>query len=402
MKVCVIGLGKVGLPLAAHLAQTYEVIGVDCNPDVTAAVNNGNPLISEPGLLERLWRGNLAATTDIAGAIRQSQVVVVVVPLLLDSANKPDFANIDAVTKVIADNLDGQLVIYETTLPVGTTRNRFGKVLAATGKEFALAFSPERISSGQVFDDFNTYPKVVGGDREISLLRVVDFYERCFPAVLPASSLEAAEFSKLAECVYRDVNIGLANEFAVLADGWGVPVTEVIALANSQPFSYVHQPGIGVGGHCIPVYPHFLPDWVEIPMAARQFNEAMPGYVLEKLRRELGGLSGKSILIAGLSYRAGVRETYKSVALDLIDLLISHGAIVYANDPLFSEDEIGQFAYFAELEAPMDAVILQAYHEEYKPFPLDKLHCRALVDGRNWLNRVEVEHMGMTYIGVGQ
>ena len=218
--------------------------------------------------------GLLTATTDTAAAVAESDAVVIVVPLFVDAEGVPDFAAMDSATTETARGLKpGTLVSYETTLPVGTTRERFLPALEAgsglrCGDDFYLVFSPERVFTGRVFADLRRYPKLVGGVDEASAERGVRFYEEVLEfddrpdltrpnGVWDMGSAEGAEFAKLAETTYRDVNIGLANQFARFADSRGIDVQAVIDASNSQPFSHIHRPGVAVGGHCIPIYPRF-------------------------------------------------------------------------------------------------------------------------------------------------
>ena len=211
--------------------------------------------------------GKLRATTwaDAAG-FSDAEVVVVIVPVVVDADRQIDFGPIDAATRDIAANLgEHALVVYETTLPVGTTRKRFGPMLVAGSgrtldEDLFLAFSPERVLVGRVFLDLERYPKIVGGTSDESTRRAAEFYRAALDPgteVRAVASAETAEMTKLAETTYRDVNIAYANELAQFAARNGINVTEVIEAANSQPYSHIHQPGVGVGGHCIPVYPHF-------------------------------------------------------------------------------------------------------------------------------------------------
>ena len=278
MKICVVALGKIGLPLAVQFASKgHEVIGADVNAKTVELVNAGiEPFPGEAHLAEKLQEvvssGLLTATTDTAAAVAQSEVVVVVVPLFVDEESRPDFGWMDAATQAIAQGLKpGTLVSYETTLPVGTTRTRYAPMLEqgsglVAGEDFHLVFSPERVLTGRVFADLRKYPKLVGGINPDSEKRGIEFYESVLDfderadlpkpnGVWPMGSAEAAEMAKLAETTYRDVNIGLANQFAKFADKTGIDVYAVIEACNSQPYSHIHQPGIAVGGHCIPVYP---------------------------------------------------------------------------------------------------------------------------------------------------
>ena len=278
--------------------------------------------------------------------------MLLIVPVMLDDEQQPDYRYMDGAVAAIAPGVHaGSLVIFETTLPVGDTRNRFTPRLAeasglAADRDFFVAFSPERLFSGSVFRNLATYPKLVGGIGPASTARAVAFYGGVLDAdVVAMSSAEAAEFSKLADTTYRDVNIALANEFARYADRVGVDIHEVIAAANSQPYSHIHQPGLGVGGHCIPVYPHFLlsraPE-MELVGLSRRVNDGQVGVAIRTIQREIGGLDGVPVLVLGLTYRDGVHELAYSRALPLIERLAFHGARVSAWDPLLTPDEIAR------------------------------------------------------------
>ena len=226
-------------------------------------------------------------------------------PLLVDADARPDFGALDAVLADIGAGLQaGTTVAVETTLPVGTTRNRVAPALARHSglraeDEFFAVFSPERVYSGRVFRDLATYPKLLGGLSAAGEARGVKLYRSFLDAeVWPMGSAEAAELTKLAETTYRDVNIALANEFARFADRTGIDLDRVIAAANSQPFSHIHRPGVAVGGHCIPVYPRFYLEAdadARLPAAAREVNAAMPAYAVDLLEAELGSLAGARV-----------------------------------------------------------------------------------------------------------
>jgi nucleotide sugar dehydrogenase len=265
-RAVVVGAGKMGLPLAVQFARHgWNVTAVDVNPEVVAGVNAGRSHVTEePGLAEGVAEvhaaGLLRATMDAAAAVREADVAVLIVPVMLDDAQQPDYRYMDSAVDSIAPGVHaGVTIIFETTLPVGDTRGRFTPRLEAVSglkaeKDFFVAFSPERLYSGAVFANLATYPKLVGGIGPESTRRAAVFYDSVLDAeVVAMSGAEAAEFSKIADTTYRDVNIALANDFARYADRVGVDIQEVIDAANSQPYSHIHQPGIGVGGHCIPV-----------------------------------------------------------------------------------------------------------------------------------------------------
>jgi nucleotide sugar dehydrogenase len=282
---------------------------------------------------------------------------------------------------------------------VGDTRGRFAPRLAelsglALGDELLVAFSPERLYSGSALRNLAMYPKLVGGIDAGAGRRAAAFYASVLDAeVVLMSSAEAAEFAKLADTTYRDVNIGLANEFARYADRIGVDVTEVIAAANSQPYSHIHQPGIGVGGHCIPVYPRFLlarEPAMEIVAASRRVNDAQVGLVVDRLGAALGGLDGVGVLVLGLTYRAGVRELAYSRAIPLIDGLRAAGARVLAHDPLLASDEVARLGAepwaWGATTAGVAAVVTQTEDPLFRSLDAAWLpDLRIVVDGRNSL-----------------
>lgn len=411
MKISVVGLGKIGLPVAVQFAcKGHEVVGIDVNARVVEAVNSGRePFPNETELRQRLAHtvvsGRLRATTDYGNGIPNSDAVVVVVPLFVDHHGVPDFGWLDSATHSIARHLRaGTLVCYETTLPVGTTRTRWKPMLEDVsglheGRDFDLAFSPERVLTGRVFADLRRYPKLVGALSPAGAIRVGDFYRGVLDfderpdlprpnGVWDLGSAEAAELAKLAETTYRDVNIGLANQFARFAGKQGIDVYRVIEAANSQPFSNLHQPGIAVGGHCIPVYPQLYlwrdPD-ATIVSAARKANEDMPTYAVGLLAGMHGRLDGTEVAVLGAAYRGGVKETAYSGVFPTVQALHAAGAAVRVHDPLFDDDELTAMGlrpyHFGER---VDAVVIQADHEQYRRLqPCDVPGVTSLVDGRS-------------------
>lgn len=421
--VAVVGLGKIGLTLAAVFASRgFQVHGADISPDVVASVNQGIAHISnEPGLdklvSEAVRNERLRATVSTEDAVRKSSIIVVIVPVLVDEKNETDYRSIDQAISAIGEGLQkGSLVIFETTLPPGDTRNRFGKKLEEVsglkmGEEFYLAYSPERVYSNRIIQDLENYPKVIGGFNQESLKRAKDFYSEALKGeLIEVSSLETAEFSKVAECVYRDVNIALANELAQFADEIQVDIREVIPASNSQPYSNLHQPGIGVGGHCIPVYPYFFINKGLNPgltTLARSVNDTMANYSIEKIEEAAGSLRGKKLLILGLSYRENVKEPTKSAALLLRDQLKDKGARVFVHDPEFTSKEIEAYGVEAlSLEDPrveeIDIVILQAFHKEYNSLDFSAFtNCQLVFDGRNKLKQTDISNLNIKYLGIG-
>ena len=429
MRITVVGMGKIGLPLAVQYAKKgHTVFGADINPKTVELINSGTePFPGEAHLSEYLKdvidKKLLSATTDTSFAVSNSDVVVVVVPLFVDEDANPDFLAMDQATIEIAKGLKpGTLISYETTLPVGTTRNRLTPLLVKGtglihGKDFFVVFSPERVLTGRVFEDLRRYPKLVGGIDEISEKRGLDFYSQVLDfddrpdlpkqnGVWAMGSTEASEMAKLAETTYRDVNIALANQFALFSENNGINFSAVREACNSQPFSHIHLPGIAVGGHCIPVYPR-LYLWNDpeatVVSAARNANALMPEKIVTRIEKELGSLSGKKVVILGAAYRGGVKETAFSGVFPIVEILRKRGAQVFVQDPLYNDDELIQF----ELDPyhkgeSADVAIIQADHLDYKNWTYKDIPgIRLIMDGRlildetKWIDTCTVLKIGI-------
>ena len=427
MKIAVVALGKIGLPLAVQFAKKgHHVIGCDVNQAAVDLINAGTePFPGEAHLAEYLKEvttsGLLRATTDTTSAVAESDAVVVVVPLFVDNDGVPDFGWMDAATEKIAAGLKpGTLVSYETTLPVGTTRNRFAPALEkisglVAGRDFHLVFSPERVLTGRVFADLRKYPKLVGGINDSSTKAGVDFYQQVLDfddrpdlteknGVWDLGTSEASEMAKLAETTYRDVNIALANQFAIFAEGANIDIAKVIAASNSQPFSHIHQPGIAVGGHCIPIYPRFYlwndPE-ATVVRAAREANAGMPAHAVSLLAEELGALSGKKVAVLGISYRGGVKESAFSGVFPTVTSLKVAGADVVVHDPMYTDEEITRLGFTPyALGGAVDGLIIQADHKEYKALTAQNFPgVKAVVDGRRSLDRANFAGIAFRVIG---
>ena len=429
MKIAVVALGKIGLPLAVQFAKKgHHVIGCDVNQKTVDLINAGvEPFPGENFLAEYLAEvlasGHLVATTDTTAAVSESDAVVIVVPLFVNNEGIPDFGWMDAATEKIAAGLKpGTLVSYETTLPVGTTRNRFAPALEKgsglkAGVDFHLVFSPERVLTGRVFADLRKYPKLVGGINDESTVAGIAFYEAVLDfddrpdlaeknGVWNLGTSEASEMAKLAETTYRDVNIALANQFAIFAEGANIDIAKVIAASNSQPYSHIHQPGIAVGGHCIPIYPRFYlwndPE-ATVVRSAREANAAMPEHAVKLLADNFGDLAGKTVAALGISYRGGVKESAFSGIFGVVTALKARGANVVVNDPMYTDEEITSLGFTPyAIGNAVDAVILQADHKEYKSLTkADFPGVQAVVDGRRTMDRKNFEGVAFRVIGAG-
>ena len=419
--ITVVAMGKIGLPLAVQFASIgHKVIGTDINKKTVELINNGiEPFPGELNLQEKLMQvvssGDLVTTSDTTSAVAQSEVVVIVVPLFVDSAGVPDFKWMDDATVSVAKGLKkGTLVSYETTLPVGTTRNRFSKMLESEsglvcGEDFYLSFSPERVLTGRVFEDLRRYPKLVGGIDEESGKLAKKFYESVLEfderndlpkknGVWDLGSCEASELAKLAETTYRDVNIGLANQFAQFASKNEIDIYKVIEACNSQPYSHIHQPGIAVGGHCIPIYPRMYL-WndpsASIVRIAREVNLSMPKFMVDLLEEKHGDLNGQIVVVLGATYRGGVKETAFSGIFSVVEQLQSKGAVVRVHDPMFSDEELRELNLSPfSLGESTDAVILQSNHSEYLNISeKDFKGLRTMIDGRNFTSSTQFKNV---------
>jgi UDP-N-acetyl-D-mannosaminuronic acid dehydrogenase len=426
--VAVYGLGKMGLPLASVFAETCgNVIGADVDPEVVSTIQNGGCHVKrEPGLdslvADLVDDGFLRATTDPRDAARDASVHVVIVPTPITDEKEPDLAILDTVIRDIATGLTaGDLVLVECTVPPRTTEERvFERLLEESDLdrgEFGVAFCPERTSSGRALEDIRgAYPKVVGGVDEESARAASVIYDAInSEGVLTVSDATTAEAVKLFEGLYRDVNIALANELAKFTDELGIDVREAIDTANTQPFCHIHNPGPGVGGHCIPYYPYFLIKPFETPSpllsTAREVNDSMPSFTVSKVREGLESqgiaIEDSKVVVLGLTYRPSVEEIRASPAIPITHELTDLGADVYAVDPLldtfdaFAAQPVDQEDLY---DLGADAIVLVTPHEEFKTIHWEELDTdteglSVLIDGRATLGDLQLESWTYTIGG---
>jgi nucleotide sugar dehydrogenase len=425
MNVTVIGAGKMGLPLACQLARNgAHVIACDVREETVALINQGRCPIDEPGipelLAELVKEGRLNATSDTVGAVRQSHVVIIIVPVLLTPENNADASIIDTVSRQVAAGLQpGTIVSYETTLPVGHTRE-IARILEGTGLkagvDFDVVFSPERVKSQFVLKQLAENMKVVGGITPEAAERAVAFYTHYLGApVLNVGTLEAAELVKLAGMVYRDVNIALANEIARYAETVGVDLHSIIKAINSDGEAAMLLPGIGVGGHCAPIYPYFfirdsehrgLP--AEMTRLGRAINDGQAAWAIDQIERMWQPVSGHRVLILGLGFRPQVKEHICSTAFLLGPEAKRRGAEVLLHDPLYTDSEIRGHGFTPfDLQSPRlpEVIILNTGHRAYASFDFPDLVRRGVkvvMDGRAMWNPKAVRSAGLIYLGIGR
>ena len=418
-KIAVVGLGRVGLPLASTLADAgFEVIGIDIDEKLVSLTNKGIAYFKdETGLQDIIGKnvknGKLRATSD-AKSVEKCDLIVITTPTLITKNNEPDIEAVKEATDAIAEFSKGKVIVLESTVPPFTTRN-LGKMIQEktglkAGKDFGLAYSPERVQAPQVLKDLKTYPKIVGGIDEKSTFIVSEIYSTFAPSIMKMRSPEAAEIEKVVENTQRDVNIALANELAKICEIYGVDVFEVIKAANSQPFCKILDPGCGVGGHCIPMDPYYIIKDVErkgyepsLLKTARRINDSMPGHVVKMVKDHLGG--GK-VAMLGLSFKRDIKAFKHSPTLKIIELLKGYDVMVH--DP-FLEGEKFSFKTEKDLYEAIkgaDCLLLSTAHSAYKKIDFRKvkrlMKGNLVVDGRGLFDPKEIEGAGLKYKGVGR
>ncbi len=404
--IAVVGLGYVGLPLCVEFASSgAEVLGLDVSPALCAALNGGASHVgdvSASALATALSQG-FTATTD-ATVLRRADAVVICVPTPLRKTKDPDISFIVAAGRAVSENAsEGQLIVLESTTYPGTTEELLVPMLEERGLrpgiEVAVAFSPERVDPGNPRYGIRNTPKVIGGVTPACTAAATALYARACDSLHPVSSPATAEMVKLLENTFRMVNIGLVNEFALICGQLGVNVWEVIEAASTKPFGFMaFKPGPGLGGHCIPVDPHYLAwklrahnftaRFVEL---ADAINGRMPEHVVEVVNEVLNDarlpLNGSRVLALGVAYKAGIADMRESPALDVIDRLLARKASVSYHDPYVPALTLETSALRSEpLTATSlqeaDVVVVLTDHAEFD-WDFVLRHAPRIVDARN-------------------
>jgi nucleotide sugar dehydrogenase len=424
MRINVVGGGRMGLPLACMLAKRgADVMVSDINPAITRAIDAGSCPYEEPGLPELISElhctGRLHGTTDTTSATAGAEVTVVLVPAHLTSDRYIDLSILKEASAAIGKGLKhGALVIYETTVTVGGTRGSLVPILEKhsglrAGADFHVAYSPERVKANSVLARLETTPKVVGGLDAASLERAAAVYRDYLGAqVDEVGSIEAAEMTKLLGMLYRDVNIALVNELAAFCEMAGVDFDRVRVAANTDGEANLLIPGIGVGGHCTPVYPYFLTResrrlgvTQRISEAAREINDYQPARQLDRVAAGWKPLAGKNVHILGLGFRPGVKVDTLSPAYALRDHLLNAGAILTIDDPHYSEAELRQAGFDRGSAVDSSMVVLNTAHREFAHPDFAAWRrggVEAVLDGRNLWNQSVVERADILYFGIGR
>lgn len=405
--VAIIGLGYVGLPLAVEFAKAgLRVIGYDVNQGLVDAIKAGKSHVQDvqaSDVAAMVKQGRFIPTTE-ESKLKEADAVSIAVPTPLVKTRDPDMSFVIAAAEAIGRHAHpGMVIVLESTTYPGTTREVLLPLLVArgltVGRDVFLAFSPERVDPGNAVYQTTNTPKVVGGITEACTEVASALYSICIETIVPVSSPEAAELVKLLENTFRSVNIGLVNEMAIVCDKLGVDVWEVIDAAATKPFGFMKfTPGPGIGGHCIPLDPHYLA-WKMRTLnyktrfidLASEINTQMPAYVVEKVAHALNGarkaVNGSRVLVLGVAYKRDIKDVRESPALDVIRLLQLQGADVAYHDPhvaRFKEDghELVSVALTKAELASADAVVIVTDHRavDYQ-FVVD--HARLIIDSRN-------------------
>ena len=399
MKICVLGLGYIGLPTALLFAQKYEVVGVDIDREVVKKINRGKVPFHEPGLasLFEKVKNNFVAKTEV----EEADVFLIAVPTPLEKNVK--VANLKYVrmaAEMICPYLDkDNLVILESTVPPGTSERLIIPILERSGLkagEFYFAYCPERALPGNTIYEMIYNDRVIGILDETSGKLAKDLYSSFVRGNICLTDLRTAEFVKLMENIYRDVNIALANEFAQIAEESGINVWEAIELANKHPRVNILKPGPGVGGHCIAIDPWFLTESStksRMISLAREINDSMPNYVLQIVRKMVGNVKDPTITVFGVAYKGDVDDTRESPALKFIKLAENEGFRVKVYDPYVKNFEY-EIMDYKDATKDSDCMVVITDHSVFKdinPEPISKLmrrknvlDCRNILDRKKW------------------
>jgi len=421
-KISIIGFGKIGQAIAANiLKQDIHVTAIDTNIDLQKVFKNEQYETKEPGLKDILtlaYKDNKLVVADDFSLVKGSDAIIISLPFLIDSQKKTeDEFFLRTIKEIAAFTENKTVIIIETSVPVGFGRKNVVPAIESQGKlhgkDFLLAHSPERIKSGTMLEQLAQIPKVIGGVSKEATDKAYEIYQWFFDKKILycVENIEAAEMLKLAGMIYRDVNIALSNQLARFANAAAIDFTNLIPLINTDREANLLQAGIGVGGHCTPVYPYFLIENFKqagldftLAQQSRLINDGMAEYAVSLIKEKV---KKKKALLLGLCFRPNVKEDALSTTYLLQDILLKSGFEVLVHDVEFSEDELKEKGFKAAAsiyDNDIEVAFLVTMHKEYNQLDFGRLALSGLkffVDGRNNIDKTKVENAGIEYKGIG-
>ena len=433
LNACVIGLGRVGLPTAAVLADSgVNVIGADISSETVNIVNSGRSKYDdEPGLPQLVKKtvnqGKLRATTEIASAVSKSDFIIVCVPTPVDEKKIPDYSAIIDVSKIISNNVvKGSIVIIESTVGPGTVENLIIPLIEQNGlkagKDFGVASCPERANPGEILHSLRTVPRIVGGIDWKTVEAVTTFYEAVFNVeIIKVSDLKTANAVKLTENIFRDTNIALMNELAILYEKLGIDVIKVIEACTTKWNFAPHYPGPGVGGPCLPANPYYMiHEGVKVGYIpylirmAREVNDRMPEHVIKLITEALNEvkkhIKGSKIALLGVSYKADVRDLQMTPIKQIFNPLKKMGAKISFYDPYFRGENIfhtKSSSSYIDAVKDADCIVIGTAHKEFAQIDLEKIAKEAnmpaaIVDAKAVFSSSDIKNHGFSFRGIGR
>ena len=410
-KISVLGMGYIGLPTACMFANSgFEVLGVDIDEEIINKLNSGKLHIEEPELERIFLNAFKNKRLKVSLDLEKSDVFIISVPTPLDHRNKADLSYIISAVNKIADKIEkGNLVILESTSPPGTTRNIVGKIITSStgllaGKDYYLAFCPERVLPGKIVYELENNDRIVGGIDKKSVEITDNIYKTFVKGKIFLTDLETSEFVKLTENTYRDINIAFANELSLICRDYGIDVREVIKYANMHPRVNILNPGPGVGGHCIAIDPWFILENTQrkdtLIEKSRKINNNMPFIISERIIEIVNKYKEPKVTIFGFSYKENVGDIRESPAIVINNELTERGIKVSIHDPLVVNTKY-DLSNLEDSVDNSDLILLFSGHSIFKEIDLitisELMRNRNIFDTRNFFDKKTLEKLGFNY-----
>ena len=410
-KISVLGMGYIGLPTACMLANSgYEVLGVDIDEEIINKLNSGKLHIEEPELEKIFSSAFKNNRLRVSLELERSDVFIIAVPTPLDHRNKADLSYVISAANKIKEKIKkGNLVILESTSPPGTTRNIVGKIIAngtgfIAGRDYYLAFCPERVLPGKIVYELENNDRIVGGVDKKSSEAAESIYKTFVKGKIFLTDLETSELVKLAENTYRDINIAFANELSLICKDYGIDIREVIKYANMHPRVKILNPGPGVGGHCIPIDPWFILEDTDrkdtLIEKCRKINNSMPFIISEEIAEIVGKYRDPKVTIFGFSYKENVGDIRESPAITINNELMEKGIKVLIYDPLVVNTKYN-LSGLEESVKGSDLVLLFSGHSVFRDIDLKSvsnlMRNKNIFDTRNFFDKSTIEKLGFNY-----